>query len=322
MSPIDYRVPDTHVEGEVLGFRQWRVSPALELTSATGSDVWTPGTNTARCRTLERQERDRAVYEERVAAMEELREACGGDLAGGERYLVGPPPFVDVAPHPCPAPHGVDCDCGLYALHRPEWWYGDDATRRGLTLRSFMLGGGEEIVVSGLVVGWGAVEVHRQGWRAEHARVAALAVPATDARRREAVLARAVAADYGVPTVPQHDLERIAGEFGRPVPEEHRPEPPQRRLEYGILNSPSLNYALSSRTGITMRQAMEAEIQAALLGTASSHAWLTPEGDAEKPEAPDPVPGHEVPEPVAKARRARPRYDPRHFVAKRKGGHR
>ncbi|MDX8151071.1 hypothetical protein SK069_05665 [Patulibacter brassicae] len=310
MSPIDYRVGD-RVEGEVLGFRQWRVSPMLELRSASGSDVWTPGTNTARCRELARHAQYRADLDEQ-----------GRDPSAARALLAL---LVEEGPaeHPCPAPAGVDCDCGLYALHEPEWWYGEGGRWGGFV----SLSSDDPDYVSGLVVGWGAVEVHHEGWRAEYARVAAIAVPSTVAARRTAVLARAVAADYGVPTVPQDDLQRIAGEFGRPVPEEHRPERPQRRLEYGILNSPGVGgFALSSRTGslspiMQMRQAIDAQATAAIKARAAV-ALLGRSIDVEKPEEPTKAAGPEVPAPVAKARRARPRYDPRHFVSKRKGGHR
>ena len=55
-------------------------------------------------------------------------------------------------PHP-------DCQCGIYAYHRPgaQSYYGEFEW------------------VEGIVAVWGRIEAHRDGLRAEHARVCALA---------------------------------------------------------------------------------------------------------------------------------------------------
>jgi hypothetical protein len=78
-------------------------------------------------------------------------------------------------------------------------------------------------LVSGIIVGWGRIQVHHQGFRSEFARVAALAVPRT---KRDAAIVRAVAAEYDVPCVPAGGLARIADEFGSTIPESLRPEKP------------------------------------------------------------------------------------------------
>ena len=90
---------------------------------------------------------------------------------------------------PHTAPH-ADCRCGIYAYHRPgvQAYYGEFEW------------------VDGIVAAWGRIEAHRDGLRAEHARVCALADRPGGPRRspgasgstssRPGDLA-AAAADYG-----------------------------------------------------------------------------------------------------------------------------
>ncbi len=94
------------------------------------------------------------------------------------------------APHK--APHR-DCRCGIYAYHRPgaQAYYGEFEW------------------VDGIVVAWGRIEAHRDGWRAEHARVCALA-------RRPG--AAAIAERLGVEAVAPDALVAAAARFGAPVP--------------------------------------------------------------------------------------------------------
>lgn len=75
-----------------------------------------------------------------------------------------------------------DCMCGLYAYH--------DA---GLTGADYVNGN----VLVGAVVGWGAMEVYADGWRAEYARIVALANTVHSERT-----IREVAALYDVPVLP------------------------------------------------------------------------------------------------------------------------
>jgi hypothetical protein len=94
------------------------------------------------------------------------------------------------APHD--PPHR-DCRCGIYAYHRPgtQPYYGEFQW------------------VDGIVTVWGRIEAHRDGLRAEHARVCALA-------RRPG--AEAIAARLGVDVVDAGDLEEAAARFGAPLP--------------------------------------------------------------------------------------------------------
>jgi hypothetical protein len=107
------------------------------------------------------------------------------------------------APHASPDPR---CQCGIYAWDRAG-------------LRTYY---GESWWCDGVVSGWGRVVVHRDGWRAEHARVAALALPdGADARLAGAV--RAVAERLGVPLVAGDELPLYAERAGTPVPGALRP---------------------------------------------------------------------------------------------------
>lgn len=218
--------------------------------------------------------------------------------------------------HPAPA---VGCDCGIYALHAPTFWYGTDRARPGLSFGQLAAVWGltpEEVHVAGLVVGWGRVEVHTDGFRAEFARVAAIAVPDGPDRRRDAALARAIAAEYQVPAVPQDDLERVAPEFGAPVPPEHRPARQPARLP-----ATSIVAAARSMHGLAF-SSTSAAVAAGALGYSFAFGsppplTIRPRAAASSPPAPvDPA----KPGDVIKALSARPKYDHRQFLPKRKGG--
>lgn len=101
-------------------------------------------------------------------------------------------------PHASPA---RDCACGLYAFHEPPV-----ATRPG---------------VVGAVRVHGRLEVHRDGFRAEHAEIVALA----HSGRRPGRRAARAGARYGVPLVSLERLEAHAREHGEPIPPSWRPAP-------------------------------------------------------------------------------------------------
>ena len=108
-------------------------------------------------------------------------------------------------PHRSPDPR---CKCGIYAYHEPR-------TRSKMTyLRS----------VWGIVTLWGRIEVHRDGMRAEHARIVALAVAAEwTARQRRAL--GPVAERLGAALVEHHELEAAARDYGAPLPAGMKPPP-------------------------------------------------------------------------------------------------
>jgi glycine cleavage system H protein len=100
------------------------------------------------------------------------------------------------------APPVADCMCGLYALTDP----GD----RRLDFRS------DQAV--GAIAAWGDLEVHRSGFRAEHACVVALALPDRAGHDQRMALERA-AERYGVPLVPADQLSAEALRHGAPLPD-------------------------------------------------------------------------------------------------------
>jgi hypothetical protein len=86
-----------------------------------------------------------------------------------------------------------DCRCGIYAYHRPgaQPYYGEFEW------------------VEGIVTVWGHIESHRDGLRAQHARVCALG-------RRPG--AAAIARRLGVDLVETDALEGVAERYGAPLP--------------------------------------------------------------------------------------------------------
>src|SRR6185312_924352 len=98
-------------------------------------------------------------------------------------------------------PHEA-CQCGIYAYHTPgpRSWFG------------------EAYWCEGVVSAWGRVVVHLDGFRAEHARVEALAVPDGLATPGAAQVRRA-AAELGAPVLPHAELEGFAARLGGGVPD-------------------------------------------------------------------------------------------------------
>jgi hypothetical protein len=106
-------------------------------------------------------------------------------------------------PHASPHP---DCQCGIYAWYEPS-------------LRTYY---GEVSFAEGVIAGWGRVEVHADGWRAEHGRVEALALPGRGERLDATV--RAIAGRLGVPVVARAELPDVAAATGGLVPAALRPD--------------------------------------------------------------------------------------------------
>lgn len=182
---------------EVVGYRQWYVTSDLDLRAAGfgKGGVWTPGANTAKCGRMTRPSLP----------------SFGSSIHYGE--------YETPKPNPCGDTPGHDCQCGFYALHDPsDFWYGPRQAASAFT--QAMVRETSDPLISGVVVAWGKLEVHHQGFRAEHARIAALALPDG---KRDAAVARAAAAAYGALCVPVAELPQIAAEFGTTVPQEMRP---------------------------------------------------------------------------------------------------
>ena len=100
------------------------------------------------------------------------------------------------APHDSPHP---DCQCGIYAYHRPG-------------TRGYF---GEWEWLEGIISVWGRIEAHADGLRAERARVEALALPGD----RDGAAARRIAAGLGVDLVARAELSGAAASYGAPLPD-------------------------------------------------------------------------------------------------------
>jgi hypothetical protein len=106
---------------------------------------------------------------------------------------------------PHDSPHEA-CQCGIYAYHTPgpRSWFG------------------QAYWCEGVVSAWGRLVVHGDGFRAQHARVEALAVPDSVVAYGAAAVDRAANA-LRVPVIPHGELEAFAAELGGGVPGSLRP---------------------------------------------------------------------------------------------------
>ena len=133
-------------------------------------------------------------------------EVVGHELAPWSARTAGPwSPGINQArclrhpDRPGHVPPVAACSCGLYALARSD----DDR----------LCPRGEAV---GAIVGWGDVEVHRSGFRAQYAAVVALGLPDNCPPRHLGRL-RVAAQHYRVPLVPLECLLVVALEYGRPI---------------------------------------------------------------------------------------------------------
>ena len=97
-------------------------------------------------------------------------------------------------PHIAPS---SDCSCGIYALH-PGHRHAIAQAERSLATPG--------LTVSGVVSGWGRLEVHLAGFRAEYARPSVLFERGDDARTG---LVRQLGESYGARVVPIPDLDAL-----------------------------------------------------------------------------------------------------------------
>jgi hypothetical protein len=95
-------------------------------------------------------------------------------------------------PHAAPHP---DCECGIYAYHRPgrRNWFG------------------EFDWVEGVITTWGRIELHDDGLRAEHARIEALI------RRAELPDVERIAARLGCEIVDREQVGAASLRYGAPL---------------------------------------------------------------------------------------------------------
>lgn len=193
------RDPEKTLRGEVIGFRGWHVRLGRRLTPPRGLLPEIP--------------RPEAALEERTVA--ELWSLGYGET----RWCRGRNDAVcraSTADHD--APHEA-CGCGLYGWHDPK-----------AAMYTALHSGGAPpndlpTVVAGVVKAWGRLEVHQNGFRAQHAEIVMLAIPeAMRLLNRECAEATVRLADeWGIRLVTLEDFEAPAREFGDPVAAEDRP---------------------------------------------------------------------------------------------------
>lgn len=141
-----------------------------------------------------------------------------------------PPPGerIETKPHFAPTP---DCGCGLYAYHEIHRLHGG--------------------IVFGAVAAWGKMEIHRVGFRAEHARIVALGLSDRFFLNTEPMslvpLLRATARRYGVPLVSIPDLEDEAYKHGIKVPDVLLPE---KKEEEVLPISPAFQLSSGASGGV------------------------------------------------------------------------
>jgi hypothetical protein len=172
----------------VVGYRTWDVDDRDQLWPIwSDRRPWAPGINTARCN---------------CESPNSLR--FEWSLFEGRRVLEPSPQ------HPAPMD---GCECGLYSWRHPSPQWGEDPLRSSPPR------------VIGAVASWGAIQVHDDGFRAQHACVVALAFHPSTQPEALAALER-IAGRYRVDLVPLGDLGPAASRHGSPLPDELRPQPP------------------------------------------------------------------------------------------------
>lgn len=169
----------------VIGYRAWHADTEYQLWPLhSARRPWVPGINTARCN---------------CGTWRSLR---------FEWYWHQGRRVLEPAPeHPAPDPQ---CECGLYSWRRPKRaWYQAPAP-------------GPPLLIAGAVASWGHLQVHKDGFRAEHACVVTLGYHTETMADALDVLVH-IAARYGVDLVPLSDLEKAASRHGTPLPATLRP---------------------------------------------------------------------------------------------------
>lgn len=117
------------------------------------------------------------------------------------RCVREPPAGRPVGEHCTPDPA---CECGLYALHYPPGQPSFGPT------------------VSGAVLAWGRIEVHAEGFRAEHAEPVVLAYDWRQPPEHLEAL-RAFASEFYLPVVEHRELVAAAAGLGQVISPELRP---------------------------------------------------------------------------------------------------
>jgi hypothetical protein len=169
----------------VIGYRAWSADTRDQLWPLSSARrPWLPGINTARCN------------------------CAGGNSLRFEWLWHEGRRVLEPAPeHAAPQP---DCECGLYSWRRPPTAWSVTPARDG------------DRLAVGAAASWGHLQVHAEGFRAEHACIVTLAYHHDTPPGEMAALER-IAARYRVDLVPLADLEQAASRHGAPLPDALRP---------------------------------------------------------------------------------------------------
>lgn len=189
----------------VIGFRTFCSDDGLLRSSGAGDAIWDPDVTIAECEGFDKVHA-LAFYE-----------------SSGE-------PAKAKTPHPAP---DKNCGCGLYAYHKPAHLFA-----------AVGLFGPRPSRIKGAIAAWGRMEIHPTGFRAEKARVVALALDdlcAGDPKRREQI--EQLACIYGARAVPSYLLTEEAYKYGIATPKKLRPVEQQPFEDWGHIH-PSRPYAL------------------------------------------------------------------------------
>lgn len=172
---------------KVLGYRIFGLNEG-ELCSVGTENRWMPGVNKARCDA-------RAIQ-----ASQRLYMWPSG--FGQTPYEPPPQPDLHTAPK-------CECACGIYAYHAsPEGWRTGEL-KMGTT-------------VGAVILGWGKMEVHRDGFRSEFAEIAALIYDPYGGPKRRKRIEKAGRL-YDVDVICVDDLESYK-KPGESIPESLLPE--------------------------------------------------------------------------------------------------
>lgn len=165
------------------------------------------------------------------------------------------------------APVG-SCMCGLYGLTDPS-------DRR----LNFL---GDQVV--GAIAAWGDMEVHRTGFRAQHARIVALASGCGDLEHEHRL--QLAAGRYGVPIVPPRGLSAAAREHGTALPDDLWD--PGRTGAHPAGPSPAAPDVLSSARGLAPEEHLWVEAALGTLVIGLTPAFAAQLDDGGSPQLPAP----------------------------------
>jgi len=148
---------------------------------------------------------------------------CVSDATG---YFA--PPTYPYSPRrePCKHAPSPQCTCGIYAYHAPHLKQTPPPWSQAPLAQ-----------VHGAVAAWGRMEVHKNGFRTEHAEIIALGFH-PDWPLRATQRLGVIADNYCVPAVALDALAEVAAEVGEAIPESLYPEipPPPTREEIEAYN--------------------------------------------------------------------------------------